>query len=63
MRIRVYGPDGRVVREFGGRLPAGEHFWTWDGRDREGRRVASGTYTVVMEAGGFRASEKVVLVR
>lgn len=63
VHIRIYSSTGRSVREFSGEFPAGEHRWVWDGKDEESQVVASGVYTVRMEAGRFRASEKVVLVR
>ena len=61
--IKVFSFDGRLVRKFAGKFPAGEHRWVWDGKDEEGQVVASGVYTVRMEARDFRASEKVALVR
>jgi flagellar hook assembly protein FlgD len=53
-----------LVRELvTGVLPAGPHERTWDGRDGAGRRVASGTYFVKLEAPGFVASQRVVLIK
>ena len=59
----MFSFDGRLVRKFAGKFPAGEHRWIWDGKDEEGQVVASGVYTVRMEAGDFRTSEKVALVK
>ncbi|MGB9742283.1 MAG: hypothetical protein ACPL0F_03880 [bacterium] len=39
-RVRIYDPQGRLVRE----LPGGGAFW--DGRDRQGRLVPAGVYFV-----------------
>jgi flagellar hook assembly protein FlgD len=61
---RVYSPAGRLVKTLvDTRLPAGEHFVPWDGRDERGNRVASGVYFVFAEAGADRASRKVVLLK
>jgi hypothetical protein len=62
--IRVYSPDGRLVRNlFKGRVdPAGGKF-TWDGKDGEGENVASGVYFAVAETDGGKLRAKLVLVR
>jgi hypothetical protein len=41
----------------------GWHTVTWDGTDMNGGRVATGIYIVQVEAGGFKASNQVVLTR
>jgi YVTN family beta-propeller protein len=49
---RVYGQDGRLVRQ--AQIPAGEARWVWDGRDDSGALLPPGVY--VIEAGpGLRA--------
>lgn len=35
----------------------------WFGTDEDGNRVSSGIYFVKMDAGGFTAAEKVIMVR
>jgi hypothetical protein len=45
VRLTIHDPSGRLIRDLGERsLGAGEHRWTWDGRDDTGMRVASGVY-------------------
>jgi hypothetical protein len=44
-------------------LAAGEHAVRWDGRDGEGRTVASGVYLFRLSAGGERAQGRIVVVR
>jgi hypothetical protein len=64
VRLLVYDASGRLVREIErGVTPAGEHSYLWDGRDQHGRRVASGTYFYVVEAGGERQAKKLVMLR
>jgi hypothetical protein len=63
--LRVYNTAGRLVRELaaGDRAEPGSHAVTWDGRDRSGRRVASGVYFYRLEAGENRATRKMLLLR
>ncbi|HWN81216.1 MAG TPA: FlgD immunoglobulin-like domain containing protein, partial [Candidatus Udaeobacter sp.] len=63
--LRILGPDGRVVRTLvAAQLPAGHHEAFWDGRDTQGRDVASGVYLAeVILAGAESARTKLNLVR
>ncbi|MBD3222776.1 S8 family serine peptidase [bacterium] len=62
--LRVYDVQGRLVRELvDGIVPAGTNEARWDGRDRHGRSVASGTYFARLVAGGVSQVESMVLVR
>ena len=44
-------------------MPGGDHAAGWDGRDRTGRVVASGTYVVRLTAGGTERTGRVTLVK
>lgn len=61
--LKVYDAMGRALatlsREHRG---AGVHGLTWNGRDREGRRVAAGAYFFRLRAGNREADAHVVLV-
>jgi hypothetical protein len=46
-----------------GVLAAGSHNVVWDGRDRLGRRAATGTYFYRMEAEGVADARKLTLLR
>ncbi len=62
--LTIYDVAGRVVRELAGiqRSP-GRHETAWDGATRNGARAASGIFFVRLQAGDFRQTERVVLLR
>jgi hypothetical protein len=63
-RLSVYDVRGRrldvLVDEA---LPAGEHRVRWSARDGAGRALATGTYVLVVESAGRRATTKLLLMR
>ncbi|MFH1681448.1 MAG: right-handed parallel beta-helix repeat-containing protein [Candidatus Eisenbacteria bacterium] len=62
--VRVYDPQGRVVRTLVNEVRAAGHYeLVWDGTDGAGRSAASGAYFVRMEAGSYRSTTKITLVR
>ncbi len=62
--LRVYDVQGRLVRELVDEVrPAGQNDASWDGRDRQGRAVASGTYFARLVSGGVMQVKSMVLVR
>jgi hypothetical protein len=62
--LRIYDPAGRLVRTLVDEpLEAGHYTEEWDGRDREGRSVASGMYFYKLQAGTFKETKKMVLLR
>jgi hypothetical protein len=65
VQVQVHDAAGRVVRTLvrGSRLDAGPHTVSWDGRDDEGREVASGIYFCSVRAEGERLTGKVVVIR
>ena len=64
-RLAVYNVAGRLVDVIVDEvLRADTHEYTWEGRDRNGRTVASGVYIYRLTApGGFAAARKMTLVR
>ena len=61
--LRVYTVTGQLVRELvAAQQAAGSYTVAWDGRDRAGTRVASGLYLAVLQAGPFRAVNRMVLI-
>lgn len=62
--LKVYDIAGRHVRTvIDTQMAAGEHQAFWDGRDKEGRSVASGTYFYELKAEGQRLTQKVLQIR
>jgi hypothetical protein len=62
--IRIIDVRGRVVRTLRqGQLSAGPHRATWDGRDENGRQVASGRYYVVLSAGSDEVRTPITMLR
>jgi len=41
--------------------PAGDHDWTWDGKDLQGRKVPSGIHLVRISAGGDVRNLKLII--
>jgi hypothetical protein len=64
VRLTVYSLDGRRVADLvRDDLPAGAHQVTWQGRDRDGRAVASGTYLLRLETRSEALSSRLTLVK
>ena len=64
VRLNVYNVSGQLVRSLKNETQKpGSYQVTWDGKDQNGRMVASGVYLYRMEAGDFRKTQKLVVVR
>ncbi len=63
--LRVFDLSGRLVRVLraGAREIAGPHEVVWDGTDATGRSVASGTYIYRLQAGEYRQTKAMTLVK
>ena len=62
--LRVYGVDGRLIRELvRGMRPRGRHEVVWGGVDESERAAPVGVYFCRLEAGGFSESKKMILVQ
>ncbi|MCE5271072.1 T9SS type A sorting domain-containing protein [bacterium] len=62
--LRVYDLRGATVRVLvDEQLGGGRHSVQWDGRDAQGRQVASGVYFYRLEAGGRSAVRKMILLK
>jgi len=65
VELRILGPNGRVVSTLvDARLSGGRHEVSWDGRDAQGREVASGVYLAEISLAGVESARaKLTLVR
>jgi hypothetical protein len=61
--IRVFNITGQQVKTFSGHLEAGNHTITWDGRNDQGSKVASGVYFYKSKAGEFEATRKMMMLK
>jgi hypothetical protein len=67
--IQIYNQKGQLVRSISlGNKPAGvyvtkESAAYWDGRDSLGEKVSSGVYFYSLQAGEFRSTRKMVIVK
>jgi hypothetical protein len=64
VRIDVYNILGQDIKALVDEvMPTGIHEVIWDGTDENGHRVATGVYFYRMEAGDFRDSKKMILMK
>ena len=67
--IQIYNQKGQLIRSISlGNKPAGIYTTKnnaayWDARDSFGEKVASGVYYYTLQAGEFRATRKMVIVK
>ncbi len=64
VRLGIFDLTGRVVRVLVDEVrPAGSHEVQWNGTDHRGQPMASGVYVCRMEAGPFRETRRMTLVK
>lgn len=64
IQLAVFNANGRRVRTLAaGRMPAGRHSISWDGRDEGARVVGSGVYFYTLEAQGRQLSRQLLMIR
>ncbi len=64
VRLRVHDLRGHLIATVAdGSLPPGRHTAVWNGRDDQGRGVASGTFFYRLEAGGQVWTRKMLLLK
>ena len=65
VKITVYTSGGRLIRTLLSQLRTAGSYSdiNWDGKDDSGNMVASGVYTVFVEAGSYKDKKRVVIVK
>ena len=64
VHIVIYNLLGQEVRNLVNKKEnAGIHTTIWDGKDEAGERVSSGVYFLRFEAGGYKATRKLLVMR
>ena len=67
--ISIYNLNGKLIREISlGKQKAGfyiskDRAGYWDGKDSLGQEVASGVYLYTLQAGDFKATRKMVIMK
>ncbi|MFN0034946.1 MAG: FG-GAP-like repeat-containing protein [Saprospiraceae bacterium] len=61
--LQVVDVQGRVIFSQKINAAPGRNEWVWNGRDGQGARVPAGSYTVVLEGGGWQAAERLLKTR
>ncbi len=63
VQVRIHGPTGALIRDLGRRwLPSGPQRVSWNGRDRRGRPVPSGLYTIRLQCGDAEARGRLTVL-
>jgi hypothetical protein len=64
VKLNIFDVKGRLVKTLmQGSLEAGPHTALWDGKDRDGRGVASGTYFARITAGSWQQEARVTILK
>lgn len=64
VELRIYGLDGRLIKTLMNEvISAGTHEVFWDGRDEQGRSVASGLFFGQLKSGNMEDSIRMVLLK
>jgi hypothetical protein len=64
VQVVILDVRGRMVKTLvEGRMPAGRHSVTWDGRDRAGHAVPPGVYLYRIQAGEFTDTKKALFLQ
>ncbi|MEM7374562.1 MAG: ELWxxDGT repeat protein [Bacteroidota bacterium] len=58
--ISIYTLTGKLIQQFKGTYPTGEHDIFWNGTSQSGKPVSEGMYLLHMKAGEFQTSIKMV---
>ena len=64
LNVMIMTLDGNIITHLNkGNLKAGEHYFTWHGKNRNGNPVARGMYFVRVIGSGIDETRKVMVVK
>jgi hypothetical protein len=64
VRIEIYNTKGQLIRTLvDAVIDKGHHHVVWNGKDNSGNSVASGVYTYRMQAGEYKATRNMMLMK
>jgi hypothetical protein len=64
VRIDIYNAKGQLIRTLVNEvIEKGQHHTVWNGKDNHGNAVASGIYHYRMQAGDYKATRRMVLMK
>ncbi len=64
LTVCVMTLDGNIITYLNrGNTKAGEYYYTWNGKNRNGKAVARGMYFVRVMGGGIDETRKVMVVK
>ena len=64
LNIAVLTIDGNIITYLNkGKLSEGEHWFTWNGKNRSGNSVARGMYFIRVSGSGIDETRKVMVVK
>jgi len=63
IELTIHDVAGRQVRQlFSGTLDGGTYHLKFDGKNNDGRRLASGLYIYTLKSGTYKSSKKMILL-
>ncbi len=64
LNIMIMTVDGNIISYLNhGELTSGEHYFTWDGKNKNGKAVARGMYFIRISGSGIDETRKVMVVK
>ncbi|MCF7913394.1 MAG: T9SS type A sorting domain-containing protein [Candidatus Cloacimonetes bacterium] len=62
--LQIYNLKGQLIKVLCSKsLPAGEHYFSWNGSNSKDQKVASGIYLAILSAGNKQSATKLVLIK
>ena len=63
VELKIYSPEGRLVKTIARDVQPGEHTVEWDGTDDTGSYVTPGMYLCRIKGAGFEDTRKIIYLK